>query len=29
MPTSAPAEEPTIQEKYSKAFAMDGFVFTK
>ena len=29
MPTSAPAEEPTIQEKYGKAFAMDGFVFTK
>ena len=29
IPTSAPAEEPTIFEKYGKAFAMDQFKFEK
>ncbi len=29
IPTSSPAEEPTIFEKYGKAFAMDQFDFTK
>tara|TARA_R110002020_G_scaffold155045_1_gene335850 strand:+ start:558 stop:2099 length:1542 start_codon:yes stop_codon:yes gene_type:complete len=29
IPTSAPAEEPTILEKYGKAFAMDQFNFEK
>ena len=29
IPSSAPAEEPTIFEKYSKAFAMDQFKFEK
>ena len=29
IPTSAPAEEPTVFDKYSKAFAMDQFNFEK
>ena len=29
IPASAPAEEPTVFEKYSKAFAMDQFDFSK
>jgi hypothetical protein len=25
IPNSAPAAEPTVQEKYAKAFSLDGF----
>jgi hypothetical protein len=29
IPNSAPASEPTVQEKYAKAFSLDGFEFRK
>jgi len=29
IPNSAPAAEPTVQEKYAKAFSLEGFEFTK
>ncbi|NBW29358.1 hypothetical protein EBR37_03180, partial [bacterium] len=29
IPNSAPAAEPTVQEKYAKAFSLDGFEFRK